>query len=202
MGAIRLIFECIYSSFTIVRALYNTGSAESKVRVPYMCDDEANEYYDISCGHTMPMFVWWDAEYDAGRAIPRNANYAPRDSPSRARYVANSFQRVERSRRVRCIDDIDRGAITLTEANDRMNAWYRLRDELETVAIPPQFAVNHDKECGICLDDVTNVKCLPCGHELCNTCFDMIRSMGIDLTCPYCRSAITEYVYDEAYYIV
>jgi len=195
MGAIGLILRCLCSSFRIV---YTLCSTSARARRPYMCDGASVEYYDGECDMVLPMFVWWDAEHDAGRPIPSDANYAPRGSSGRARYVARSFQHIERSRRMRCVEDIERGAITLTEANDRMNDWYKLRDSLEAEgAVGPRF-----QECGVCLDEVNSVKCMPCTHELCATCFDKIRSMGGDITCPFCRAPIKDYVYGDALYIV
>ena len=51
---------------------------------------------------------------------------------------------------------------------------------------------SEDKKCQICLENIKNVKLIPCGHEeLCEYCVKKIILLNFE--CPYCRTSIISY---------
>ena len=65
------------------------------------------------------------------------------------------------------------------------------------VLLEPPSLINvnmqsEDKKCQICLENISNVKLIPCGHEeLCESCVKKI--IALNFECPYCRRSIISY---------
>lgn len=64
---------------------------------------------------------------------------------------------------------------------------------------PKSAAMDGPGECGICYDNVPDIRLIPCGHEWCTPCIaENIIDRGRD-ECPVCRQTVqrTELLYDE-----